>query len=197
MTTSGTGKIQDRWLTFLMDAELAKNYRMANMIASSGQPPAPNPILEALLPSLLYVRLGALLDETFEEYITGNGLVMGRSYRNDFNGRITFLNDQGLLKDASILHALRQKRNQVAHEASHFCTWRELEDAIAIADTELQHLGLVGSRPKYEFYAERNPRKKPEPGYVLTFDYCYGLEVDGEKAVEVSWTVHHGGEGNS
>jgi hypothetical protein len=193
MSVSGIGNVQNIWRTFLMDAELAKHYKMANMIAGLGQPPAPNPILEALLPSLLYVRLGALLDEIFEEYITANGWVISKPYRNDFNGRITFLSDQGRFQDASRLHTLRLKRNELAHEASRSCTWTELENAIAVADTELQHLGLVGTRPQYEFYAERNPRKQPESGYVLTFDYCYGLKVAGKKAIEVSWTVNHGG----
>lgn len=162
MPTSGNREIQGRWLKFLMDTELALNYKIVNMFVGHAQPSAPNPILEALLPSLLYVRLGALLDEALDEYIMENDLVMSRPYRSDFNGRITFLNGQGLLKDASRLQVLRKMRNQVAHEASRSCTWRELEDAIVIADMELQHLGLVDTRPKYEFYAQRNPREKPE-----------------------------------
>src|SRR5579872_2051249 len=111
MSTGGMASVQDGWLTFLMDVELAKNYKMANMIAGLGQPAAPNPILDALLPSLLYVRLGAFLDETLEEYITANGMVMSSPYRSDFNGRITFMNGQGRLNDATKLHVLRVKRN--------------------------------------------------------------------------------------
>jgi hypothetical protein len=194
MPTGSLASIQGCWLTYLMDMELAKNYKMANVIAGLGHP-APNPILEQLLPSLLYVRLGAFLDETFEEYVTANGLVMSTRYRSDFNGRITFLNDQARLKDAAKLHALRVKRNGLAHEATKSCTWAELEDATTVADSELQHLGLVGPSPKYEFYAERKPRNQPEPGYVMTFDYCYGLKFGEKKAVEVSWTVNHGGIG--
>ncbi len=194
MTTNGIQNVKNDWRTFLMNAELAKNYKMANMIAGFGQPAAPNPILEALLPSLLFVRLGSLLDDIFEEYITEKTLVMGNSYRGDLNGRINYLIGQGLLQDGPRLHALRQKRNELAHEASRSCTWKELEEAVALVDTELQHLGLVGTRPQYEFYAERTPRPKSEPGYVLTFDYCYGLKAAGEKAIEVSWTVHYGGE---
>jgi hypothetical protein len=193
MSTDEMQKIRNRWLTFLMHTELAKNHKMANMIASGGQPPAPNPIVDRLLPSLLYVRLGALLDETFEDFITAKGLAMPRRYRNDFNGRITFLDDQGLLKYASRLHTLRQKRNEVAHEPSSFRTWSELEDAVAIAQTELAHLSLVGDRPVYEFYAQRNPRQEPERGYLITFDYRYGLKVDGKRAIEVSWTRSYGG----
>jgi hypothetical protein len=188
---STSSNIQNTWKTLLMHVELAKNYKMANMIAGLGQPPAPNPILETLLPSLLLVRLGALVDETFEEYITSNSMVMDRSYRNDFNGKIKFLNDEGRLNDATGLHNLRLKRNELAHEASRSCTWADLEGAIGIVDAEFQYLGLIGPRPKYEFYAERTPRPQTNPGYALTFDHCYGLKVEGRKAIEVSWTVNY------
>ena len=79
MSIGGGSSLERGWRAFLMDAELAKNYRMVSML-NGGHIPAPNPILENLLPSLLYVRLGALLDETFEDYIDTNGLVMAKSY---------------------------------------------------------------------------------------------------------------------
>ncbi len=195
--SSGWPTTQDGWLTFLMEMELAKHYKMAAMIVNAGRPTAPNPILEQLLPSLLYVRLGAFLDETLEEYIIANGLVMSKPYRNDFNGRITFLHDQGRLRDAAKIHALRAKRNSLAHGAMNSCTWAELEDATGIADAELQHLTLVGPRPKYEFFGERNPRAVPDPGDVITFDYCYGLKDGGKKTIEVTWTVHVGPAGGT
>jgi hypothetical protein len=183
-----SGSIRRSWSTYLMHVELARNHKMANLVAASGLASAPNPILEALLPSLLYIRLGALLEDAFAEYISANGLVIGAPYRSDFNGRIRFLDDQGCLKDASSLHVLRRKRNQLAHDASESCIWEDLEDGIVTGQAELEYLGLAGPRPHYEFYAERNTRDEAEPGYLGTQDYCYGLKVDGRKAIEVSWS---------
>jgi hypothetical protein len=53
---------------------------------------------------------------------------MGKTYGTDLDGRITFLNDQGLLRDAPKIQALRKKRNELAHKASHSCSWSELEE---------------------------------------------------------------------
>jgi len=176
--------IKEAWLAFLVDVELAKHYNQVDVHSRSL---APNPILDALLPSLLYVRLGSLLDDFFGDHIINKRLVMPRSYRNDLNGKISFLNDQSLLKDASKLHGLRLKRNELAHEAEKSCTWKDLDDATNDAEAELQHLGLVGSPPKFEFYAERKPRASADPGCFISFDYCYGLRINGAKHIEVSW----------
>lgn len=189
--TSSAPDIQRTWQTFLMDTELAKHYKLANMASGIGLS-APNPILESLLPSLLYIRLGALLDESLEEYITSNSLVMSNRYRNDLNGRITFLDNEGKLGSPTKLHEIREKRNHVAHEVAHSCTWTDLEEAIMNTDIELQHLGLVTERPQYEFYAERTRRKEAESGYMMTFACCYGLKVGEAKVVEVSWLENVG-----
>lgn len=74
---------------------------------------------------------------------------------------------------------------------------RHPEDAITVVDSELQNLNRVGPRPQYEFYAERNPRSEPVEGYGLTHDYCYGLKREGNKALEVSWTINYGAVGAS
>jgi hypothetical protein len=192
-TTSGANNTWSNWKTFLMDTELAKHYKLANMVSGIG-PSAPNPILEALLPSLLYMRFGALFDEVLEDYIATNNLTMSSQYRNNLHGRITFLNDFGKLKDAAKLHDIRDKRNQIAHDATQSCTWRDLEEAIMNVDIELQHLGLVMGKPQYEFYAERQPREQPESGYMMTFACCYGLKVGNTKVVEVSWLENIGKE---
>ncbi|HWE36494.1 MAG TPA: hypothetical protein VG406_08010 [Isosphaeraceae bacterium] len=193
MSIGSIHNIQSSWNGFLVDAELAKHYQMANMLAAGGHLPAPNPILEALLPSLLYVRLGALVDDALEQFISMKGLVMPGKYRTDFNGRITFLDDQGYLKDANKIHNLRKRRNELAHEASRSCSWVDLDEATNVIDAELQHLELSGPRPAYEFYAERQPREQAEPGYLMSMDYSYGLKVGGHIVAEVRWTKNLSG----
>jgi hypothetical protein len=63
-------EMQKAWTTFLMEAELANNYKMANVLTGIGGLSAPNPVLDLLLPSLLYVRLGSLIDEALAESST-------------------------------------------------------------------------------------------------------------------------------
>ncbi|HJT79215.1 MAG TPA: hypothetical protein VJ739_18610 [Gemmataceae bacterium] len=188
---------QKIWTTFLMEAELAKHYKMANVISSVGGPPAPNPILDMLLPSLLYMRLGSLIDEGLVEYLDLQGLFLTKGYRDDFNGRTCFLDDQGKLNDAAKIHAIRKQRNLLAHEADQSCTWDVLAGAIFDGHAELQHLGLVGSRPVYEFFGERSGIKASQRGHKFAMDYVYGLKEGGRPVIKVSWTVDFGGEGEN
>lgn len=182
--------IRDSWRAYLIEVQLAKNYNKANLDAYAS---AHNPILEALLPSLLHVRLGSLLDEALKEYIAGNSLEMPMPHKTDFNGRIDFLNDRGRLEDAARLHAIRLKRNDLAHDPSCSCTWEDLEAAIEAADVELQALGMVDPRPEYVFYAERSTPEPPtEPGYLYSQVYGFGLRLKRKKVVEFKWTVNHG-----
>ncbi len=192
--TTDTQKV---WTTFLMEAELAKNHKMANVMSGGlGGLPAPNPILDMLLPSLLYVRLGSLIDEALAEYIDLHGLVIAKPYKEDFNGRTCFLADQGRLNDAAKIHAIRKQRNLLAHEANQSCTWEVVAAAITEGHAELQHLGIVGVRPVYEFFGERSAMKAGNPGYAFSQDYCYGLKENGQRVIGISWTVNYGGAGD-
>ena len=121
---------------------------------------------------------------------------MPAPYKNDFNGRICFLASQGRLNDTSNVHNLRRRRNELAHEATQSCHWSEVDAGIDLAQAELQHLGFVGPRPQLEFYGQRVPRT-PEPGYLIAFDFCYGLKTQGEKVIEVSWVTQTAPAGSS
>src|SRR5262249_43309846 len=51
--TVPTTDVQKAWRLYLIEAEFAKNYKTAGMLGGVGLP-VPNPILETLLPSLLF-----------------------------------------------------------------------------------------------------------------------------------------------
>lgn len=189
MSPSGTSNVAQGWQKFLMDVELAKNYGRVAVLGMVGASSPPNQLLEVLLPSLLYIRLGLVLDEALEAYIQGNGLTNIR--KQDFNGRICFLADQGRLKDAGKLHAIRGRRNELAHDTTAYdptvataCSWSELDQSIDSVDVELQHLGLAGPRPEYRFHAGHE--MVGGPGFLAN-DYFYSLLLDGETVFKVRW----------
>ncbi len=192
MGTGGASVIEQSWRKFLMDVELAKNYQVVAVLGMTGGVPSPaNQLLEVLLPSLLYMRLGLILDEALDEYIDNNGLTI--TGRQDFYGRICFLAGQGRLRDATRLHAIRTRRNELAHETTAYdasqptaCGWSELDQAIITADSELQHLGLVGARPVYTFHAGQE--MIGGPGF-LSNDYFYSLLLDGQTVFKASWAA--------
>jgi hypothetical protein len=184
-----TNQIRESWRTFLIEVTFAENYKTPYIIESGG-PVLSNPILDNLLPSLLLVKLTSLVDEALGEYITQKGLLMPKTYRGDFNGRINFLRDSGYLKDATKLHELRELRNELAHESTGKVGWAELEKAIETADDELQQLGLVGTRPKFEVSAERVTVEPTDPKYLMTFNYSVTLKSGGCKVAELTWSKH-------
>ncbi len=181
--------IYEGWRNFLIETAFAKDYKTPYVIESGG-PVANNPVLDSLLPSLLIVKLASLVDEALSRYISQKNLSMPKKYRTDFNGKINFLRDSGHLKDAARLHKLRDSRNDLAHEPKGKATWDELETAVEVANEELQHLGFVGARPKFEMSAERVSVDSVEPKYLMSFNYSVTLRSEGKKVAEFTWSKH-------
>jgi hypothetical protein len=58
MSTAGVSPVEQIWQKFLMDVELAKHFEDVALLGMAlGVRSPTNPLLEVLLPSLLYVRL--------------------------------------------------------------------------------------------------------------------------------------------
>lgn len=113
---------------------------------------------------------------------------MPKGFKNDLYRRTEFLLAEGLLNNGADLHRVREKRNELAHE-NKYANWSELDWALDATDDALQALGFVGTRPKYEFYAERSEgRGSTDPDVLIRWQCCYGLKTEGNKIIEVSWT---------
>lgn len=170
-----------------MEIELAKNYQRPYLlyIARTHR----NPLLEYLLPALLYIKMVSLLDEVLIINIEEQCLTMPKKYRNSLQGRIDFFKDQNILHNSTILNKIREKRNAIAHEISKQVSWNELDTDLAEIKKTLQYLAFIEHRPKYEFFAERSAMtNSTEPGVLSTQDFCYGLKEEGKVIVEVKWT---------
>jgi hypothetical protein len=79
------------------------------------------------------------LDAGLAEYIKACSLSLPRQYRNDLNGRISFLSDSGRIHDAETLHAIRLRRNDLAHEGAQV-GWDTFEADAAVIERALDHL---------------------------------------------------------
>lgn len=145
--------MNDIWAGFLRSILLARNYGKPFEIAQNpwrGREhevlPAPeNPILEALLPGLLYVQLASLLDEFLGDAAASLGVVVGG--RDHLHDRIEALGSR--ISNATALHAIRVRRRALAHDGQAVCTWEELESAVDEVQRALKDLGLVDPRPDY------------------------------------------------
>ena len=197
MTAPLSAEIQKAWNRFLQEVELAKNYHMPYLLDGIGGGTFRNPLLDYLLPSLLYVKMVAVLDEALVFYISDHGLNAPKKYKKSLHGRIEFLNDQSLIANYASLHAVRDLRNLLAHEVSENATWDNLHADLDTVENELQHLGFVGDRPNYEYFGERSAmRGCDEPGIALAQDFRFGVKCNDRLTMEFSFTrkTHNAGE---
>jgi hypothetical protein len=173
------------WYALLQEVELARNYPVPYQLTSpfgAGR----NVILEAILPSLLFMKATDLLDEALKLYMQERGLALLSSHRDTLAGRIAFLHDQGLLSDRAALLRLKDRRNELAHESVHKPSWAELDVATLQIHKELRHLGFAGDRPHYQFYAEKSPiRASAQEGADGERTLSFGLKKDGRVVLEV------------
>ncbi len=173
------------WARFLQNVELAKHHDRPHLLDMSTMP---NPILDKLLPTLLFVQLASFLDEALETYRHRGGISFPPRTKQDLYHRVELLRDR--LKNPEDLHRIRTDRRDLAHNPHAFVLWQHLDDAIDLVDAELQNLGLVGTRPTYEFFAERSgAQASNDPRYLFEFDYEYGLKHDTDTVIAVTWTT--------
>lgn len=171
MSTFLSDDILKAWHRFLQEVELAKNYHMPYLLNGFGGT-FRNPLLDYLLPSLLYVKITAILDEALIFFIDHRGFTVPKKYKKSLHGRIEFLKDQGLVANYSALHGIRDCRNLLAHEVSATTTWENLDADLDTIENELQHFGFVDNRPDYKYFGERSAmRGCDEPGIAFVQDF--------------------------
>lgn len=183
--------IAGAWRRFLIELALAQNYQLLQALDAMGAAPR-NPVLDDLLPSLLYVKAVAVLDAALKQLLLDKGLkVPKKPYGAGLKSRIDFLSDQAILPNSTVLHGIRESRNDVAHEFEGRTTWAELEQDVLAVQSVLENLGFVPLRPQFEPFAERSAgHESTDPQILLEFDYRVGLKERDVVAAEITWTKH-------
>jgi len=180
--------LRNAWRVFLLEWELARHYHFPYLlyIASTNR----NPLLDELLPSLLYVRLASLLDEILKFAIDQFGLSLPQQgYRDDLNGRINILANNRKLNHQDELHRIRNRRNQLAHRSATSTTWDELEAAIDKVETTIEPFLSIGTRPHLEYFGERSAfQDSPDPEILGIQDFKCGVKENGVIALEFRWS---------
>jgi hypothetical protein len=100
-------------------------------------------LLDQLLPVLLHIKATAILEDALELRLTQNGHALAKPYKDDLNGRLTYLADRGLLSNVDSLHEVRRRRNALAHEPDAGCDWAMLRHDIRLIEAGMIELGLV------------------------------------------------------
>lgn len=179
--------IRKSWERFHQEALLASNYHMAPRRIQIQSDQIPNPVLDRLLPSMLFLRLVSIMDEALELYIDERNISWPPNKKRNLYNRIDVLGDSWILKDRGECHRIRERRNDLAHDAGKFVHWNELFSCLDAVEMELKTLGLVGERPKYAWFAKVTPFTDSSDRRLVT--YSYGLkEPDGRTVMDATWT---------
>jgi hypothetical protein len=184
---NGNWKPQEAWRRFRLEADAAKNYPSpyALYIGKTHR----DVLLEALLPTLLYIRAVAILDDSLDVWLQQNAHQLQFPYRTDLNGRLEYLRDNRLLEHVDVLHAVRRERNRLAHEPGTSCDWTRLAEDMPVIERALLSLGLVRPTAQLQYFCERSAIEgSNEPGVSFSRRFTYGVKENGEPALEVAWT---------
>ena len=131
----------------------------------------------------------ALLDAALIGFIEHHKFVVLKKYGNSLKGRIEYLNHKSALAGYDDLDRIRDFRNDLAHEIGVNAEWTRFDGDLAIVEMELQHLGFVGPRPDYKFFADRSAVKAgDQPGVDQSRDYRVGLKCGDEMVAQFGWT---------
>jgi hypothetical protein len=71
--------VRQAWRVLLIESEFARNYRIAYQLDEGAA--ARNPVLEKILPSLLHVKMAAMLDEALGTHLAATSTSLPKKYR--------------------------------------------------------------------------------------------------------------------
>ena len=183
MNRTDTWSPKEAWRQFRLEAEAARHYPYSYLL--NNQETHRDVLLERLLPTLLYIKGVAILDDSLELWLVDKG---HSGYKENLNGRLQYLADKGLLQGTDELHKIRTRRNALAHEPSAACTWEELAEDILLMEVSLVSLDLVRPTEELEYFAERSAlQASSEPGIRFFYRITYGVKEGGQPALEISF----------
>ncbi len=184
--SDGNWNPSETWHRFRLETETVKHYPRSYALYI-GQTHR-DILLDQILPTTLYIKAACILDDSIAKWLTENGHTLKKPYRNDFNGRICYLNDNSLYIKSDDLHEIRRKRNSFAHEPRVHCTWDELEKGVSIIEHFLVGFDLAVETKALEYFGERSAMKESDdPKIKFTRKFSYGVTEEGEKALEIAW----------
>jgi hypothetical protein len=183
-------EVQNAWRGFLIDLMFAQNYTLADFNPFGHM--AKNPVLERLLPSLLQVKVVAILDHGMRSWLEAKNLeVPKKPYGTDLHGRINYLVDHGHLSDREPLHCIRDTRNDVAHEPGEAVDWAELDRDVRTVHSALSELRMVNAFPQWTIAAERSAMQDGEiSGADQTAHYSLRISEGTKTVAEILWAAH-------
>lgn len=174
------------WRQLRLEAEAAEHYpsSYALYIAQTHR----DVLLDRMLPQLLYIKAVAILDDALDLWLLKNDHHLPMRYRKDLNGRLEYLKDYNLLEDTAVLHEVRAKRNELAHEPQSICEWATLRRDMVAIENALASLGLARNTGDLQYFAECSAMQgSQEPGVAFCRTFSYGVKEGSKPALEIKF----------
>jgi hypothetical protein len=127
--------VQKSWIRLLRWIVFARAYPLAYQIMSFGAG-VPNPVLDRLLPTLLYVQVVSLFDQALASVIQERKMPRPPKWKPDLYHRIERVGARLCAK--ADCQALRERRRALAHEPESSVAWSDVEGAVEVVERELQ-----------------------------------------------------------
>jgi hypothetical protein len=168
--------VNKRWYRLCWEHELAKNYYALASIETMR-----SPIVDRLLPSLLYMKAVAILDHGLAWHIEQQKLGAAATLASRINLVATS-------NEREPLRRIMRLRHKLAHSTDTEITWQQLGVDKAIIHAVLFRLAAVGPMPQMKYYAERSVmRGSTEPGIAFEQAFEVGVKDSGNPVVAIKW----------
>jgi len=171
-----------------MEAQVVRCYPMPYILDSNSTIFRTNPMLEKIIPSLMFVKALSILDDAFN-FLLKRKEFAPTKHLASLKAKIDYFDKIDLLHDSKLLHKFRIKRNEIAHGSNHSATWEEMWDCLNGIEIELRNLKFWKERPKFEIFCQSPAmRKSSNPKMIGERDYEFGLTENNKRVFEVKWT---------
>jgi hypothetical protein len=162
-----------------------------------------NPLLKDLLvPAVFYIRSVSLLDAGLDALIKSRGLTVPASYlrrgRLYLEGRIRFLVDQAIIANGPTLHAIRERRNALAHDVQADVDWHGFVADAAEIERTLRDFGRAEAEVVSEFRTAARHLEQPahKKYYLGTKGMMLAAAVEGLTSLYLTYEMTRGAYGD-
>lgn len=191
MTGSTHSDFSESWHLFLIERTFLESCAVDPMRGLSSRCTAPQQQLQPFIASSFYIRMVSLLDDGLQQHIDCASVPLPKGYRGHLAEKINLLDTQGVLLNATELHRIRDRRNEVAHEADAKADWEEVACDLGVIHGELEHLGLVGPMPRYELFGGRIPEESDDPDVAFVHRFTCGVKEGDTEVLRLSWSANY------
>jgi len=179
---------QDDWEYLLARMDLVPNYPFFTRGSGTALGMSRFGFLDQILARSIYIELVSMLDAGLGNHLAARSHSAATQVLNNKIIAVSAALGTPLVDD---LHAIRNRRNDLAHQTATAMEWKELYDATSKVGNALTLLGIISSTPLFEFFMESVPEIPDEDSDIaIIFHNKIGVKdkSNGNPRLICEWT---------